>query len=236
MTTRMIRSLTATLCLSTVSLPAAALPITLAPVADTHIDSAAPDANFSGDPTIFVRRETQTHGLLHFDLFSLAGQGVAGDGVLSLFLESGLATEPGTRVIELYAVSIDWDSGSVTYNNFGAAPGLDIGSDTAAVPLDVVDVPYSGGTDIGWFDWTVPGSLLNAWIADPSSNHGLLLRNSDGNSRALRFDSLEGSRQPTLSFEAVPVPPTAVLLAAALLGLAVRRAPAGQGAVRSGRR
>lgn len=226
MSTRIIRTSLATLCLSIASLPAAALPITLAPLADTHIDSAEPDANFAGDPTIFVRREIhQTHGLLHFDLSSLAGQGVAGDGVLSLFLESGLATAPGTREIELYAVSIDWDAGSVTYNNFGATPGLDIGSDTAAAPLDVVDVPYSGGTDIGWFDWTVPGSLLNAWIADPSSNHGLLLRNSAGNPRSLRFSSSESPEQPTLRFEAVPGPPTAVLLAAALLGLAVRRAP-----------
>ena len=116
-------------------------------------------------------------------------------------------------------VDTAWGEYSVTWNNFDNKLGAPVGGGT------VVGPDYAAGDLVSF---SLPQALVQPWITQPASNHGLILQ--PGNGRDLAFASREyapaggsaGDWAPLLSFSATaPVPEveTWALLAAGLLTL-----------------
>ena len=159
----------------------------------------------------------QAATLLRFDLGAWAGHTLQGDAQLDLtFL--GLSYS-NSLDLTIRPVNSAWGEYSVTWNNFSNNVGAPVGGGT------VVGADYAAGDLVSF---SLPQALVQQWITQPASNHGLILQASNG--RDLAFASREylpqggsaGDWAPLLSFSATaPVPEveTWALMAAGLLAL-----------------
>jgi len=211
----------------TATLPARAALISN-PSGDTYITQhsglGGPTSNHALDASLRAIGTSTflSYPLLQFDLSSLAGETVVGNATLSLYVSSGFGLN-APRTVNVYDVLIGWVPTTVTYNTFGASPGVQFGTDVGATAVASQTVGFPGMTP-QYVSWTIPGAVIQNWIDNPSQNDGLLVRNLAGSSRDLAFASMEGTHQPELSVEAVPEPGTATaFFGVACLGLAVWR-------------
>ena len=118
---------------------------------------------------------------------------------------------------------IPWADSTVTFNNFGATPDVQIGSDVGG-SLHTINLTYPGPGD-RYESWTIPAAVLQGWIDQPSTNRGLLVFNTTlVFGQDLQFGSGESANEPRLSFMAVPEPTSAALLGLGTLLCASRRA------------
>ena len=159
----------------------------------------------------------QAATLLRFDLSAWAGHTVQGSAQLDMsFL--GLSYSPSLD-LTIRPVGSAWGEYTVTWNNFAHNVGAPVGGGT------VVAADYAAGDLVSF---SLPQALVQQWIDQPASNHGLILQASNG--RDLAFASREylpqggsaGDWAPLLSFTAAaPVPEieTWALMAAGLLAL-----------------
>ena len=159
----------------------------------------------------------QAATLLRFDLGAWAGHTLQGDAQLDLtFL--GLRYSNSVD-LTIRPVGSAWGETTVTWNNFANNLGAAVGGGT------VVGADYAAGDLVSF---SLPQALVQQWITQPASNHGLILQASNG--RDLAFASREyvpqggsaGDWAPLLSFTAaapVPEAETWALMAAGLLAL-----------------
>jgi hypothetical protein len=124
--------------------------------ADTELSSNSPTKNFGTSPTLTV--DSAHSVLLSFDLANLLPAGVAAGQInrarLILFPDA-VTTNGSFKIVD---VSGSWNEGTVTYST---KPALSSGSTTASVTtaFTYVEVPLL--------------ALVQTWITNPSSNHGI---------------------------------------------------------------
>ncbi len=104
---------------------------------------------------------------IQFDLSSLTGVTVVGPATLELFV---VGTDFGFQATR-------WNANTSTFNNFGAAPDVQFGTDVGSA-LDVQPVPYPSPGN-RFVSWTIPQSIVQDWIDNPASNHGVLVFNQE---------------------------------------------------------
>lgn len=169
----------------------------------------------------------RTFPMVQFDLSSFAGETVAGGTVgLELQLVNSYFGLAGVQSVSVREVLVAWD-GSTSWANFGGI-GFDetIGVHTGA-NLETMTVAWTGAESSVIF--TLPASVVTNWIADPSSNHGLILiSNTATDQTDLGFAAIENPdyEAARLHFTVVPLPAALPLLGSALiafLGTAGRR-------------
>ena len=158
--------------------------------------------------------------LIRFDLSSLAGQTVTGDGTFSIF---PTFTDPATRTVSLVNPPEAFNEATTTFNNYNPTADENdrIGTDIIPGTTKTFSTPASE-----YLNFTLPQALLQSWIDSPASNLGLGVYQAPAPSNDVNFASRENadaSKRPLLSFDAVPEPTSAVLLGAALLVTACRR-------------
>ena len=163
----------------------------------------------------------QAATLLRFDLSAWAGHTVQGNAQLDMtFL--GLSYSPSVD-LTIRPVGSAWGEYTVTWNNFANKLGAPVGGGT------VLAADYAAADLVSF---SLPQALVQQWIDQPASNHGLILQASNG--RDLAFASREyvplggsaGDWAPLLGFTvAAPVPEvsTPALLGAGLLALGALR-------------
>ena len=154
--------------------------------ADTQISSASPTVNYAVNPTVTV--SPTNSALLQFDLANLLPTGITAAQVnrVRLILFVNTVTTPGS--FGVYAATNGWTEKAV---NFNTKPNtLPNSSSSAAVsgPLQYIQINLT--------------DLARSWIANPSSNFGILLKTTSGAS--FTIDSKENtdtSHQPILQFD-----------------------------------
>lgn len=210
------------LCIPFVAVTLHSRAVTLVPSADTditqHASLGGPDSNHSSDGSLLAVGTSTflSYPIFQFDLSSLAGETVTANATFSLYVSSGFGlTSP--RTVSLYEVVIGWTPATVTFNSFGASPGVQFGTDVAGAAVDSQTIGTAGMTP-EYVSWTVPAADVQNWINNPSLNHGLLIRNLGGANLDLSFSSVEGAHQPQLTIS-VPEPGALSLLLLAAVGL-----------------
>jgi hypothetical protein len=152
--------------------------------------------------------------LIRFDLSAYAGQTVQGPATLSMYVQGTDFGIPYIRQESVHRVLVAWSGDTVSFNSFGASPGVQEGNDIGAA-LDTIEIEYPGAGD-RYVTWTLSAALLQEWIDSPSSNHGLLLFNHSAGD--LQFGSTESAHAPLLTV-AVPEPDAFGVIGLAALGL-----------------
>lgn len=161
--------------------------VTLDAVADATVRQWAPDTNF-GDETSLqliyggVNEEAVT--LVRFDLSSLPPDAVVDSASLRLYLETASGADPVS--IGIHAVTSDWDelgADGVTWNTFPTVEPMGLVADIDAEVLSYKSWPAT--------------SFAQAWIDDPTSNFGVMLRGpTDGTGYEREFASHEYLERP----------------------------------------
>jgi hypothetical protein len=150
-------------------------------IADTELSSISPTKNFGTSPMLTV--DSAHSVLLSFDLANLLPAGVAAGQInrarLILFPDA-VTTNGSFKIVD---VSGSWSEGTVTYST---KPALSSGSTTAAVTtaFTYVEVPLL--------------ALVQTWITNPSSNHGIELQGVGSTSFILDSKENTATSHPAL--------------------------------------
>jgi hypothetical protein len=179
----------------------------------THGDATSLYSIFSPVPNLW-----ETFPLVRFDLGAFAGQAVQGPATVSMYVQGTEFPVQYVREVSVHRVLIPWSGATVSFINFGPAPGVDLVTDVGD-PLDTIAIEYPG-TGNRYVTWTLPAALIQDWIDSPSSNYGLLIFNQSAGD--LQFGSRESSNAPLLTLT-IPEPSSLGSLALALAALIGRR-------------
>ncbi|MCA9065083.1 MAG: DNRLRE domain-containing protein, partial [Planctomycetaceae bacterium] len=144
---------------------------------------------FVGNPTLTCRP------MFRFDLSDWQNQTVTGDAIFRVYVngpDNSTYYQSQARTVYLQQILSPWDDDTVTWNT---RPG----STTIGSPISIV---YTG--EDHWVQWTIPQSVIQGWLDDPSTNYGVMINNElpDAFLYDLTFSSLEkGDGNPAeLSF------------------------------------
>lgn len=178
------------------------------------VQGSSPNLSSIGAPSYL------TYPLIRFDLSSLAGQTITGTPQIEVFLTGGHSGSEGVaRTVSLHPVLVSWNDQTVSWDSFGASPGVNFETDVGA-SVSARTVDWAGGVP-GFYAWDVPAGVLQSWIDQPAQNFGLLLNNQATAVQVdLGFAALESDLYPEarLVFAVVPEPShSAVLIGSGIL-------------------
>ncbi len=215
---------------------------TLVEIANGSLSNGSGDYFFAGR-TGQGAGSDRRRGLLAFDLSGIAPGSVINSVSLTLYMNQALS---GPFGVSLHTVSQDWGEGASnasgeegpgatasagdatwTHTFSPSSTWTNPGGDFNAVASAIQSV----GATTGLYIWTSAGMAadVQAWVDNPSSNFGWLLRGDESDTfTARRFASSENttaSFRPllTIDFTAVPEPSRAILLLTAALTITLRR-------------
>jgi hypothetical protein len=156
--------------------------VTLNAAADATVRQWAPDTNFGGEASLqlaYAGQNEEAVTLVRFDLSSLPPDAVVDSASLRLYLASASGADPVS--IATHAVTQAWNEigdDGVTWHNFPTVAPMGIHTD-----IDAEVASYKR--------WPAT-SYAQAWIDDPTSNHGVMLRGpTDGTNYERVFESRE---------------------------------------------
>jgi hypothetical protein len=153
---------------------------------DTYVNSSAPGTNYGSDTSLSVAGNS-TRIFAQFNLSSINATAVILSANLSLFYYDNESTATSGPV-GVYRVTSVWNESITTWNT---SPSVSYLIATATVPAVATG---------GFLTWDV-SSLAQIWVNTPSTNYGLILR--DTNEASLEgyklFYSRDGAQCPKLS-------------------------------------
>lgn len=158
---------------------------------DTYIYGWFPAMNWGPSPTLLLGSPALAHGLIDFDISGLPSGATVQQAALRLYvLDSAL---PGPAILGVYPLLRPWDANQATWQQaFTGVPWAQPGAagleDRAAAPVASSSPITTGGYVT--LDIT---ALMQQWLVDPSSKHGMLLSIDDAGSKTLTLASLEHS-------------------------------------------
>ncbi|MBW2522856.1 MAG: DNRLRE domain-containing protein [Deltaproteobacteria bacterium] len=167
--------------------------------ADTYVDEGAPTDNYGAADLVRADRQPEQRGLLSFDLATIPTTAVVVAAELSLFTGdcSVCGTDDGT--VELYPLLEAWREGTQTgalgYANWEQRNVMSDWADPGAGPSSIATAPagqLTPDTPDTEYLVSLDVSVVQGWISDPSSNHGLRLSSTTASSDSVRFVSREG--------------------------------------------
>ncbi len=164
---------------------------------DAYIKKEKPDERRGTDPELRVKGEAAKlkRALLRFDLSSLPSDAIVSSATLSLFVKGASG---GALTINAHGLTRAWNEAEVTWKAADKAAGVlwttqggDYGPTVASTVLD--------DTRNVWRSWNIT-SLVTAWLANPSTNYGVILEGSSSNAEKIFKSSDDGttSQRPKL--------------------------------------
>ncbi|HEX6500295.1 MAG TPA: DNRLRE domain-containing protein [Micromonosporaceae bacterium] len=151
---------------------------------DTTLSSAQPTTNqnvLAGHPWLMVGNSSSTYGttraVVKFDTTSIPTDAKVLDAYVTLWESTMVSTNnPGTASYEMHALTRDFDQSTATWNS--AAAGTAWSTAGGDYDATVSDSLTSLTNDPARRSWGVT-SAAQGWVADPSSNHGVLVKLAD---------------------------------------------------------
>ena len=148
--------------------------VSVGAAADAHIIKSLPTKNFGTSPYMSSRTAEEAtdirRALIRFDLSEYAGMTVARNATLTLSVWGASGQTKGDKIVACLVDSkkAGWDEKEVTWDTF----------DNAYSPecISSAVIPSSSG---GFRPLTIPADIIQAWIDNPESNAGLLIRLED---------------------------------------------------------
>ncbi len=162
---------------------------------DTYISAWTPGENFGDQGAVQVKNDSVMTGLLRFDLRSIPPGSTINQATLKLY--AYYRGSSATFDLEAYRALRPWVDMEATWdlasagNPWGLPGGNDTNVDRAATRTAVQTV---GSVDT-WFELDVT-ELVGEWVANPGTNHGVLLRGAGPISVIYHFAS---ANYPTMS-------------------------------------
>ncbi|MCD6291351.1 MAG: DNRLRE domain-containing protein, partial [Anaerolineae bacterium] len=136
--------------------------------ADTYMHSGEPDTNFGDYPKLRVGRNDTLRSVLWADVSSIPAPYPVDHATLHVWVDS-FAGGGSPHELTAHKVLSAWDEATATWNTPWSTPGGDY--DPTAVGSTTISAADTGK----WVTIDVT-SLVQQWVADPSTNLGLLLR------------------------------------------------------------
>jgi hypothetical protein len=127
---------------------------------------------------LWISPDRNQKALLQFDLSVLPADVEVVSATLKLV--SSFHSDVGDLGVDCYAIKRPWDIGQATWTNATDAtrweePGCSGSGDREMTPISSVVVTAEGAT----YSWDLT-DLAGRWVADPSTNHGILLEAAEG--------------------------------------------------------
>lgn len=145
---------------------------------DTYIELANPEQNACLGQLLLVRGRDTTSTLVGFDVSSVPSSATVVEAYLELYADP--ANPQGELELEVGAFGLlkDWTACEATWT--AAAGTLDWEEVGASGSEDRAVLPADSGivTGAGWYQHNVTKVVQN-WVLDASSNHGLLVASTD---------------------------------------------------------
>ncbi len=173
-------------------------------VKDAWINQWAPDSNYGGNTNAYLRAGGVQRSLIAFDLKGMLPDNIQ---ITSAYLYLYDEANGPDMTIDLLPLQKDWDETAVTYNQAASGqPWEHPGGDFDATPI--ASLPLQGATP-GYVQVNILDAV-RSWVADPTTNHGLLLNVSQaGSSSARTFLTSEYgdiNKRPKLKIIYQPLP------------------------------
>lgn len=163
---------------------------------DTYFYQYQPDSQYCSSNQLKAGYNMQNSSLVRFDLSPLPQEAIVESAKLSLYA-SGWG---GTNIsLGVYQILVDWDCQATWNKAIGvnwSLPGCNgINTDRRDTPAATIN---TNGIS-RWYDFDLT-SLVQSWINNPSSNKGVLLKQTDSVKSTFYFNSSENSaNQPKLT-------------------------------------
>ncbi len=174
---------------------------------DTHIYGMVPVMNFGSSQTLLLGSPGLVQGLLNFDISGLPPGASVRQAALRVYvLDSGLY---GPVTLDVYPLLRPWDASQATWQS--ASAGVPWAQPGAAGPEDRAAAPIASSSPLttGGYVTLDITALVQQWLVDPASKHGILLSIDDAGSKLLTLASLEYSLtdwRPRLEITLAPTP------------------------------
>ncbi len=146
-------------------------------VQDTYISQWNPAQNFGSSAQLWVRADNVAVSLLRFDLSDIPPEALVKAAVLQAKVVQSGTTDQRQMEIGAYRLRRPWTASQATWQgpsageSWGLAGCNDTTLDRDAVPADTEVITRTGQTVV--LSLT---DLVQEWVANPSSNHGIILR------------------------------------------------------------
>jgi hypothetical protein len=181
-------------------------------VQDTSLDYWSPEKNYADNTSLYVRSNDFQAALLRFDLASIPTDADIQDATLSFYASA--SSNSNLLVADAYAALRPWVVSETTWLSATqliawAAPGCNgIGSDRGGTAVDVQGFDAVGH----WYTFTV-ASLVQAWVSDPQSDLGVVIKGRAGDHVQYSLASSESPNAAlrpvlTISYRRPPPSPT----------------------------
>ncbi|RME45780.1 MAG: DNRLRE domain-containing protein, partial [Chloroflexi bacterium] len=140
---------------------------------DTYIYQWFPNFNFRSEPALLLRTPNLAFGLLKFDLSALPAAALVQNAQLRVYVLDDMF--PAGVRLEAYLLQRDWDVSVANWNKAGDGQPWSVPG--ALGPEDRSDAPIAISLDVqpaGFVTLDLTG-IVQQWLDDPLSNHGILL-------------------------------------------------------------
>lgn len=146
-------------------------------VIDAHISSYSPTSNDGASATLAVRTADQVYGLIRFDVERVPAKAIVERATLQLY--GFTQTNEAITCLEAYPLLRPWDEDTVTWNQardsepWDQGGAAEIGMDRSAQRAMLRGLVQ--GVEV-WHEIEI-ADLVQAWVSDSETNHGMLLAN-----------------------------------------------------------
>jgi hypothetical protein len=169
---------------------------------DATMREDSPNQNNGGGSIVAVDAQPRTRGLLQFNLTSVAPTLHCQEATLAIHVNDPI--ESGEY--QIFAVDESWTEGEVTWNNRRNGSSW---HDSGAGPGSRANSPMATGAprSIGEATFALDCATIDAWIQDPSSNHGMVWISTSPDGRGGEWNSSEngdGTTRPLLTLRLAP--------------------------------